>query len=333
MPNNVIQKVYNGWNEYLVGWGSTEWAEVVYLTQAEYDALPASKLTDGKIYKVKTTGVPWSVLTAGAGIDITSNTISADMSTAVYDNTTSGATATNMQDAMDEVFQSVSNGKTLIAAAITDKGVSTAATDSFQTMASNISSLDTWWMWKVISVQNPSLPRWTKIFSQVTYTKNYSSYSFSDYENYLENANIYFFQVHREYNDSYYLWWTVMVVWSDWSIQTQSWERWKDWNSWAVFYTLPSDSNTLYIGSVKTGSSWWIREQYYAIARYNLTTNVLSDWWNERITYYNNGTRTNWEPVTFSWWTTKTVDITLTPENFSSNYSISEYHITNYYAN
>jgi len=64
------------------------------------------------------------------------------MSTAVYDNTTSGATATNVQDAIDEVFQSVSNGKTLIAAAITDKGIQTAATDSFQTMASNISSLD-----------------------------------------------------------------------------------------------------------------------------------------------------------------------------------------------
>ena len=57
MPNNVIQKVYNGWNEYLVGGWTTEWAEVVYLTQAEYDALPASKLTDGKIYKIKTSGV------------------------------------------------------------------------------------------------------------------------------------------------------------------------------------------------------------------------------------------------------------------------------------
>ena len=46
-----------------------------------------------------------------------------------------------MQDAIDEVFQSVSNGKTLIAAAITDKGVSTAASDSFATMAGNIESL------------------------------------------------------------------------------------------------------------------------------------------------------------------------------------------------
>lgn len=54
---DVITKVAIGWVEYpFAGWGS-EWQEVVYLTQAEYDALPASKLTDGKIYKIKTSGV------------------------------------------------------------------------------------------------------------------------------------------------------------------------------------------------------------------------------------------------------------------------------------
>ena len=54
---DVITKVAIGWVEYpFAGWGS-EWQEVVYLTQAEYDVLPASKLTDGKIYKIKTSGV------------------------------------------------------------------------------------------------------------------------------------------------------------------------------------------------------------------------------------------------------------------------------------
>lgn len=96
MPNNVIQKVYNGWNEYLVGGWTTEWQEVVYLTQAEYDALPASKLTDGKIYKVKTTGV----VPGG----------SADASDVEYDNTTSGLTATDVQSAIDEVNSKVSYG-------------------------------------------------------------------------------------------------------------------------------------------------------------------------------------------------------------------------------
>lgn len=95
MPNNVIQKVYNGWNEYLVGWGS-EGQEVVYLTQAEYDALPASKLTDGKIYKVKTSGVVPGGSTNASDVE--------------YDNTTSGLTADNVQDAIDEVNSKVSSG-------------------------------------------------------------------------------------------------------------------------------------------------------------------------------------------------------------------------------
>ena len=42
---------------------------------------------------------------------------------------------------ISECFQSVSDGKTLIATAITDKGVQTAATDSFSTMATNISNI------------------------------------------------------------------------------------------------------------------------------------------------------------------------------------------------
>lgn len=60
-----------------------------------------------------------------------------------YDNTTSGMTADNVQEAIDEVFQSVSNGKELIADAITDKGVQTSASDSFSTMATNISLIGT----------------------------------------------------------------------------------------------------------------------------------------------------------------------------------------------
>ena len=46
-------------------------------------------------------------------------------------------------DAINELFTSVSNGKTAIAAAITDKGVATAASDSFSTMASNIALIST----------------------------------------------------------------------------------------------------------------------------------------------------------------------------------------------
>ena len=44
---------------------------------------------------------------------------------------------------LNEVFQSVSNGKSLVASAITDKGVTTAADATFKTMADNIYSIQT----------------------------------------------------------------------------------------------------------------------------------------------------------------------------------------------
>ena len=44
---------------------------------------------------------------------------------------------------MNEVFQSVSDGKSKIAAAITDKGINTAADATFNTMANNISKIET----------------------------------------------------------------------------------------------------------------------------------------------------------------------------------------------
>ena len=42
---------------------------------------------------------------------------------------------------LNEVFQSVSNGKSLIASAITDKGITTAADATFQIMATNIGKI------------------------------------------------------------------------------------------------------------------------------------------------------------------------------------------------
>lgn len=68
------------------------------------------------------------------------NTIATNVS---YNNsqTSSIITGTNVQEAIDQLFTSVSNGKSLIASAITDKGVSTSASDSFQTMANNIENI------------------------------------------------------------------------------------------------------------------------------------------------------------------------------------------------
>lgn len=55
--------------------------------------------------------------------------------------TSSIITGTNVQQAIDQLFTSVSNGKQQIASAITDKGVSTSASDSFATMAENIGKI------------------------------------------------------------------------------------------------------------------------------------------------------------------------------------------------
>lgn len=51
--------------------------------------------------------------------------------------------AKDVKGAINELFQSVSNGKSLIARAITDKGVTTLATDTFEQMANNIRQIIT----------------------------------------------------------------------------------------------------------------------------------------------------------------------------------------------
>jgi len=50
-------------------------------------------------------------------------------------------TATTVRGALEELFMSVSNGKSLIAGAITDKGVPTSPSDTFQVMANNINQI------------------------------------------------------------------------------------------------------------------------------------------------------------------------------------------------
>lgn len=60
-----------------------------------------------------------------------------------YSNASTSAliTSNNVQGAIDQLFTSVSNGKNKIAGAITDKGVSTSGTDSFDVMAGNIGKI------------------------------------------------------------------------------------------------------------------------------------------------------------------------------------------------
>lgn len=72
-----------------------------------------------------------------------------DATVEVVDNLTSSSTTAVLSanqgkvlnERLNEVFQSVSSGKQLIASAITDKGVETSNTDTFEQMAINISSI------------------------------------------------------------------------------------------------------------------------------------------------------------------------------------------------
>lgn len=68
---------------------------------------------------------------------------SAEMTSYNNDNTSSVITADNVQGAIDQLFTSVSNGKSQIASAITGMGVSTSASDSFSQMATNIGNIET----------------------------------------------------------------------------------------------------------------------------------------------------------------------------------------------
>ena len=105
---------------------------IVELNQDAYDALGDSVLTDGKTYFIK-----------DAGIDGSARNVN-------FSNTVSKLSAVNVQDAIDELssnlnncFQSASDGKSLIASAITGKGIETDATATFETMANNIINIKT----------------------------------------------------------------------------------------------------------------------------------------------------------------------------------------------
>ena len=79
---------------------------------------------------------------------------SAEMTSYNNDNTSSVITADNVQGAIDQLFTSVSNGKSQIASAITGMGVSTSANDSFAQMATNIGNIKTGPDWS--EVQSPA---------------------------------------------------------------------------------------------------------------------------------------------------------------------------------
>jgi uncharacterized protein YjdB len=91
-----------------------------------------------KIYLAKNDGTK---LDEGTDLPTSSGSSTADSIT--IKDTGNNFTATNVEGALSELFQSASNGKTLVANAVTGKGVATNPSDSFQTMATNIGNIKT----------------------------------------------------------------------------------------------------------------------------------------------------------------------------------------------
>ncbi len=83
---------------------------------------------------------------------------------------------------LDEVFQSVSNGKRLVASAITDKGVSTEDDATFQVMANNINDIATGNTSNTtITNFKSSISYFTTSYSQITNFKSSISYFTTSY--------------------------------------------------------------------------------------------------------------------------------------------------------
>ena len=80
-------KIIRNGIEYSGGGGSA--SDIMYLTQAEYDALPESKLTNGVEYRITDAGTMAGAENVG------------------YDNSKSGLEAVNVQDAIDKLDESL----------------------------------------------------------------------------------------------------------------------------------------------------------------------------------------------------------------------------------
>lgn len=92
---------------------------------------------------------------------------------------------------LPELFQSVSEGKALIAAAVTDRGVPTAATDSFQTMANNIAQISAYvgYGYNVTIVDNNNNPVPNQLVQCTTNGSSYTTNSSGQITTQIDSAS------------------------------------------------------------------------------------------------------------------------------------------------
>ena len=88
-------------------------------------------------------GTDYDILYPQVNLSNISGNLDASMVSYSNASTSSMITGTNVQDAIDDLFTSASNGKSLIASAVTGKGVSTSENDSWETIAENIALIST----------------------------------------------------------------------------------------------------------------------------------------------------------------------------------------------
>ena len=132
-------------------YGGSGGDSAIEITQAEYnELLQSNSIQKDVTYYIKDS----------------KDEIELDASIIEYDNSDSGLEATDVQSAIDEVkneineqnknindcFQSVSDGKALVASALTDKGVETAEDATFETIAENIGKIASNYIDRILAI-------------------------------------------------------------------------------------------------------------------------------------------------------------------------------------
>ena len=207
--------------------------------QKKSDAVQKTTVEDGKLYLTKSDGTKLddgTALPTGSGTSIDdSNTVTdktwssskidsqfKDIANEIGKNEDGSdielpTTDKTIKGAITELFQNVSNGKTLVANAITDKGVNTLATDTFQTMATNISNITGGSKQKDAYRENRVLI-WEDDFDgaeldtskwsiYVREKLNHAAYTTDEPDNvYVENSNLVLQAIKRNYNGSTQPW-------------------------------------------------------------------------------------------------------------------------------
>lgn len=127
--------------------GGTVGQALLKLSSADYDTawldIPSAEdvitTSGGAEMKVDSTlgSSPYKIIVTEES-DSSDGVTASDVS---YSSTSTGMSAANVQEAVDELFTSVSDGKAIVASAVTDMGITTAEDATFSTIAANVKKI------------------------------------------------------------------------------------------------------------------------------------------------------------------------------------------------